>query len=158
MQMSSPCWLASDPCWFSTAEPPSVGGKGALAGDSAHPAGEERPRRVLVIEDDADLRHTILSMLGEEGFEAIGAEHGDAAFALLENGASPDVILLDLAMPVMDGWTFMSRLREMSRFQGVPVAVMSAGRNLVRAPVSTAYLEKPVRRDELVEVILRLKR
>ncbi len=151
MQMSSSCWLAA-------AGPPSVGGPRALAAGASHAAIEGRRRRVLVVEDDADLRQTLTTMLAEEGFDAIGAEHGDAAFAVLESGATPDVILLDLGMPVMDGWTFMARLREMSAFDKIPVAVMSAGRNLVRAPVSTAYLEKPVRREELLEVIVRLKR
>jgi CheY-like chemotaxis protein len=151
MQMPFPCRLAA-------AGPPSVRGAGELAAGAAIAPLDERRRRVLVVEDDADLRGALIAMLEDDGFHAVGAENGDAAFTVLEAGERPDVILLDLGMPVMDGWTFMSRLREMSAFASTPVAVMSAGRNLVRAPVSTAYLEKPVRREELLDVILRLRR
>jgi CheY-like chemotaxis protein len=148
----------SQSCWMAAVGPPSIRGNGAVAAGGAHRAPTVTASRVLVVEDDGDLRDTLISMLADEGFDAVGAEHGDAAFALLEGGARPDMILLDLAMPVMDGWVFMSRLRERAGFEGIPVAVMSAGRNLVRAPVSTAYLEKPVRREELLEVIARLQR
>jgi two-component system chemotaxis response regulator CheY len=146
------------PCFQLAAVGPRSLAPGASFVDDALLQSAMGGRRVLVIEDDADLRETLISILDDEGIEAVGAENGASAFALLDAGERPDLILLDLGMPVMDGWTFAARLREMADVGATPIAVMSAGRNLARAPVSAAYLEKPVRREELLDVVARLSR
>ena len=63
------------------------------------------PCAVLVVEDDQDLRDMLADVLTDEGFDVRTAAHGELALAMLEQWR-PHVILLDLNMPVMDGWTF----------------------------------------------------
>jgi hypothetical protein len=74
----------------------------------ATPADEKE--HILVVEDDRDLRETLCDALRLEGYEVVCVEHGAAALRHLTTGAKPCVILLDLMMPVMDGWTFRQEI------------------------------------------------
>jgi len=65
---------------------------------------------ILVVEDDKALRDSLREALELEGYAAVCVEHGKAALEHLATGARPCVILLDLMMPVMDGWTFRQEL------------------------------------------------
>ncbi|MGC3999415.1 MAG: response regulator [Anaeromyxobacter sp.] len=126
---------------------------------TADAGGEVRlePRaRVLVVEDEAELRDLVARWLESKGYEAVEAEDGQAAVELLVAGLQPDVILLDLTMPRMDGWTFLSWLREQPDHRDRPVIVASA---YVRdAPLVGAEraLEKPFRPDLLARELARL--
>jgi len=80
---------------------------------------------VLVVDDDADLREALADVLQESGYDVLTAEHGKAALAVLE-GTLPDVILLDLMMPVMDGPTFAVERKKNPRAAGIPVVLFSA--------------------------------
>jgi CheY-like chemotaxis protein len=100
-----------------------------------------RPR-VLVVEDDEDIREAIADVVEREGFEAVCVSHGLEATRYLETcDRLPNVILLDLMMPVMDGWEFLRRRNE--RVRNIPVVVITAGRpsNL---PADVRCLHKPV--------------
>ena len=68
-------------------------------------------KRVLVVDDDASIRELLSTALEEDGYEVVPAVNGQDALAVCERWR-PDVIVLDLMMPVMDGWTFAKRLRE----------------------------------------------
>ena len=96
----------------------------------AESVGDDRrvaPRaRVLVVEDEADLRELLGRWLETKGYEVMEAADGEEAIALLEAGADPDVILLDLTMPRMDGWTFLEWLRASPRHRDRRVLVASA--------------------------------
>ncbi len=71
----------------------------------------DSPREyILVVEDDKDLRDSLCEALELEGYAAVSAENGQAALRHLATGAQPCMILLDLMMPVMDGWTFRQEL------------------------------------------------
>ncbi len=91
---------------------------------------ETRNRRVLVVEDDPDARAVIRNYLEEAGMEVILAENGREGEKRLQEEV-PDLILLDLVMPVMDGTTFLKRLREETRHRGIPV-VICTGKELSR--------------------------
>src|SRR5579871_1594935 len=84
------------------------------------------PKTLLLVEDDPDLRLVMRILLLDEGYEVRVAEHGAAALALLERGLLPDVILLDLMMPVMDGWAFHERFAQEPAWRGIPVLVLTA--------------------------------
>ena len=82
--------------------------------------------RVLVVDDDEDIRGTISEALREEGYDVAVAADGAAGLARLRGGFRPCVILLDLAMRVMDGWDFRAAQLLEPAFSSIPVVVMSA--------------------------------
>jgi CheY-like chemotaxis protein len=100
------------------------------APDAEQAIGDETriaPRaRVLVVEDEADLRELLGRWLETKGYEVMEASDGEDAIELLEAGAEPDVILLDLTMPRMDGWTFLAWLRANPHHRDRRVLVASA--------------------------------
>ncbi len=91
---------------------------------------QSRDRTVLVVEDDRDTQTVIRAYLEEAGLRVMTAENGQEAESLLAD-ADPDVILLDLIMPVMDGMTFLKRLREDPGRVGMPV-IICTGKELTR--------------------------
>lgn len=107
-------------------------------------------RTVLIVEDDADTREMLGRFLELEGFEVETAANGRQALDRLEAGSKACVIVLDLMMPVMDGWQFR---REQARRDGlaqIPVIVVSAaGRDRISQIDANAYLSKPVDLEEL---------
>jgi CheY-like chemotaxis protein len=89
-------------------------------------SGEGAEAKVLVVEDDADVREALLMLLEQEGIGALGVANGLDALDCIEGGFRPYLILLDLMMPVMDGERFL-RLRLIdSRLREIPVIVVSA--------------------------------
>src|SRR5215467_12847724 len=92
---------------------------------------------ILVVEDDRDLRESLGDALRLEGYNVVCVEHGEAALRHLGTGARPCVILLDLMMPVMDGWTFRQHLLEDRDLSEIPVVLMTAA-TMSRATTVTA--------------------
>jgi CheY-like chemotaxis protein len=115
------------------------------------------PRRVLLIEDDAAIRETLGEALQEEGFEVVVAPNGRKALEILRNGPPPSAILLDLMMPVMDGWDFRREQLNDPSLRDVPVLIVSASRfspETIRLQFGTVELiRKPVHYFELLEAI-----
>jgi CheY-like chemotaxis protein len=118
----------------------------------------EKRQPVLVVEDDGDLRDAMLELLRGFGRGAIGAADGQEALGILRSGIEPCVILLDLMMPGMDGWTFRREQMRDRRLARIPVIVLSAhpdarrGGTLLGADV----LPKPLNFDRLLELLTRL--
>src|SRR5436853_5733359 len=82
---------------------------------------------VLIVEDDVDLREMMAELLTLEGFAAAAVANGREALEYLHQGYDkPDVILLDLMMPVMDGWEFRRRMQSDPAIANLPVIVLSA--------------------------------
>jgi DNA-binding response OmpR family regulator len=110
---------------------------------------------VLIVEDDADLREMMAQLLTLEGFKAATVANGREALEYLHaNDHKPDVILLDLMMPVMDGWEFRRKMQADPDVADVPVIVLSA---LDQARVSDvpadAFLKKPLDFDRLLKLV-----
>jgi CheY-like chemotaxis protein len=119
---------------------------------------QESQKAVLVVEDDADVRAAIGLLLETHGFPVIEAEHGAAALDALRGNHGVGVVLLDLMMPVMDGWTFRDLQRREPAIATVPVVVVSAdatARDTARELRADAWIAKPVDFDRLVEVVRR---
>ena len=112
-------------------------------------------RRVLVVDDDADIRETLSLILEDEGYDVQSAADGAAALAVLRSGPAPDVILLDLMMPVMNGWQFRDAQLKDLAFASVPVVVLSADSSLrdKASYFGGVYLSKPVNIDSLLTTI-----
>jgi two-component system, NtrC family, sensor kinase len=110
------------------------------------------PRRVLIIEDDSAIRTAVSELLEEEGFEVTTSEQGQAAlFALRDGRPLPDLIILDLMMPVMDGWDFRVKQRTDPTLADIPVVAISADCSpKARAIHADAYLSKPFSAEELL--------
>jgi two-component system, chemotaxis family, chemotaxis protein CheY len=86
-------------------------------------------RRVLIVDDESGIRNLLAEAFTDEGFEVATAENGFAALNVLAAG-EPDVILLDLMMPVMDGWAFVHATHGDARFRNIPIIVLSASHDL----------------------------
>lgn len=107
---------------------------------------------VFIIEDDVDTRDMLAKFLELEGYNVELAANGRQALDLLASGTNANVIVLDLMMPVMDGWEFRRRQVEDARLRNIPTIVVSAaGRERLTQVSADAYLSKPVDMDELLE-------
>ena len=113
---------------------------------------------VLVVEDDADILRALVQVLQDEGHTVRAAENGLVALATLRaRGAQPPcVILLDLMMPVMDGWAFRAEQLRDPTLAHIPVILLTADGNAVeKAALLTGAgaLRKPVELATLLEAI-----
>jgi CheY-like chemotaxis protein len=109
---------------------------------------------ILIVEDDADLREMMAQLLTLEGFRASTVANGREALEYLNQGDKPDVILLDLMMPVMDGWEFRRQQQANADLSKVPVIVLSALDQTRAADVNAvAFLKKPLDFDRLLELV-----
>jgi signal transduction histidine kinase len=116
--------------------------------------------RVLLVDDDPDILEATTAFLADEGLVVEQARDGQAALEMVRR-SPPDLMLLDLMMPVLDGWAFMEQLRAEQLAPGVPVVVFSADRDVREKAASLgadATLHKPFSLDELHELIGRLLR
>ena len=116
-----------------------------------------QPRVVLVVEDDADALQAITAILEDAGYHVLGAANGVEALGQLgDRKGRCDLILLDLLMPVMNGWDFRYKQRQTPAFADIPVLLMSAGAHM--AIVSgeldaVGYVTKPVEMADLLDVV-----
>jgi CheY-like chemotaxis protein len=120
----------------------------------------EDRRRVLVVDDDPQLRELLQDVLADEGYVVQSANHGAAALDVLGTW-HPDVILLDLMMPVMDGMSFRAEQRRRELALEVPIVVLSAAREArltAMALGATATLAKPFDLAELLDTVERAVR
>jgi CheY-like chemotaxis protein len=122
-----------------------------------------RPKaHVLVVDDDVDMRRSLLDALAESGYQVIGAANGEEALAALASAPLPDVILLDLLMPVMNGWQFCQAMMKDPVAASIPVIAMSAAvSNDPRSPYYIQvddFLPKPVELDELLDKLAQIAR
>lgn len=109
--------------------------------------------RVLIIEDDSEIRESLAQVLEVEGFDVSCASDGREG--LLEaRREHPDLILLDLMMPNMDGWEFRAEQKRDASIADIPVVVVSA---FGRRPEidAAAYIPKPCTIDDVLEAVLR---
>jgi CheY-like chemotaxis protein len=109
---------------------------------------------VLIVEDDDDLREMMAQLLSLEGFQAAAVANGQEALEYLRQGTAPDLILLDMMMPVMDGWEFRRRQKSDPSMAEVPVIVFSAlDQGRITDISAEAILKKPLDFDRLLELV-----
>ncbi len=107
---------------------------------------------ILLVEDDDDALKLLRAILEKEGYRVLTARNGQEALLSLCANERPDVIVLDLMMPVMDGVQFRKEQRESPELASIPVLVVSAHPEAARAGIDAAgYIKKPVRAEDLLE-------
>ena len=115
---------------------------------------------VLVVDDDEDIRSTIRDVLTDQGFTVACAANGREALEMLISGQSkPALILLDLTMPEMDGWTFRQEQQKVPRLAQIPVVLFSGHHDAARAAQSlnaVGLMTKPLRLEGLVTLVEQL--
>jgi CheY-like chemotaxis protein len=115
-------------------------------------------RSILIVEDDADLREALSEVLRDEGYRVEMAADGREALDRLRRESRPSLILLDLTMPVMNGWQFRDEQRRDPDLSGIPVVVLSASDRLAEkmGPLGiTDYVRKPIELGHLLRMIER---
>jgi CheY-like chemotaxis protein len=110
-----------------------------------------------VVEDDPDIRAMLAQLLEFEGYEVHSAGNGREALKRLREGVRPFLLLVDLMMPIMDGWEFLEAQSQDPSLASIPVVVFSGDGNVGRAgslPVA-GYLRKPIDCNALLATVER---
>jgi HAMP domain-containing protein/CheY-like chemotaxis protein/signal transduction histidine kinase len=112
---------------------------------------QQGDRVVLIVEDDPEFAKTVLDVARERGFKGIVALRGDSGLALARE-LKPDAIVLDMSLPVIDGWTVLDRLKHHPATRHIPVHIVSAAPedqgNALRAG-AVAFMQKPLEKESL---------
>ena len=116
--------------------------------------------RILVVEDDPDNRRIVVKVLAVDGYETLEAADGESAVALARR-EHPDAILMDLAMPGVDGWEAARRLKADPATADIPIVALTAfalrgDEDRAREAGCDAYLAKPCRPQAIRDVVGRL--
>jgi CheY-like chemotaxis protein len=114
-------------------------------------------RFVLIVDDDPDLLDVTSFVIENEGMAVETARNGEQALALLGSGRLPAVVLLDLMMPVMNGWEFLAAVANDPLLRGLPVVVLTAAEH-TQVPGALEVVSKPMDLKELLRVVERYVR
>ena len=116
------------------------------------------PRKtILLVEDDLDIRDVVQEVLEEQGHDVVPARTGRQAleFLALDSQSPPDIVILDLMMPIMTGWQVLETIRRSPQLADIPVVVVTAATQ-DRPLGAQAFLRKPFDIRELLETIRKL--
>lgn len=111
-------------------------------------------RKVLVIDDDDDLADVVRQALRDAGYSAATVRHGAAALELVKH-IEPELILLDLSMPIMDGWSFVAQYRRIAR-HGARIVLLTgnaSAHEIARTLGADGYITKPFEMKDLLAVV-----
>lgn len=109
--------------------------------------------RVLIVDDDEELAEVLRQALREAGYAVATVRHGAAALELIGQ-IQPDLILLDLTMPIMDGWSFVTQYRRSSKAGRIVLLSGHANVHEISQTLGAdAYLEKPFELNELLTTL-----
>lgn len=109
--------------------------------------------RILLADDDDDIRTTVAAVLASEGHDVVEARNGMHAMQLLARDPLPDVIILDILMPVMNGFEFLDRMQRDPRIAHIPVLAVTAHAKVGEVLGVVRVLRKPFDLDRLFEAI-----
>jgi CheY-like chemotaxis protein len=120
--------------------------------------GAQRPERILIVDDDEDVREAVRTVLENAGYRTAEAEDGREALALVQNAEDkPALLLLDLMMPSMDGWQLRAQLRSDPELAAIPFVILTAHAGVLRAVSDvrpeTPVLSKPLNVERLLQAV-----
>jgi len=113
---------------------------------------------ILIVEDEQPIRNVLAEILEDEGYRVVAATNGLEALTYLRQHKPPQLILLDLGMPIMTGWEFCEQQQHDPRIAEIPVVVMSALPDLNRKAAAlhvAECLNKPLNIDKLLGTVAR---
>jgi CheY-like chemotaxis protein len=113
--------------------------------------------RILLVEDDSGIRESVADCLASEGYHVDAVENGAVALDRLASGPRPDLLMVDLVMPVMTGAELLDRARDRGALEDVPVVLMTAAMATKAMPLPAvhAVLAKPFELDALLDTVAR---
>jgi len=114
---------------------------------------------ILVVEDDIDIRADLTEVLRERGYDVFAAGDGSSALQHLKEAGPPGLILLDLTMPVMNGWDFRKIQLRDPELAEVPVVILSGNEGIAMEAANmhaAGYIQKPYSLESLVETAQRI--
>jgi CheY-like chemotaxis protein len=120
--------------------------------DQACAEQSQRQQTVLIVEDDLDVQDAVKGTLEDSGYGVVCAGHGEEALQYLRAHGAPALILLDLFMPVMNGWELARCLRQDAGWREIPVVLLTALQRHWGYPVSRV-LRKPITSNQLLQAI-----
>ena len=111
-------------------------------------------KKILIIDDEEDIQKLLRMRLEQENFNIVSANDGDVGVKAAEQEA-PDLILLDIMMPKMDGYTCLKEIRKLPKTKEIPILMLSGKeeekvRDLFAFQKISGYIEKPFELDDLV--------
>ncbi len=113
--------------------------------------------RILLVDDDLDVRRSVGALLEDEGYEVASVGDGTQAWDRLHQSPAPDLLILDLMLPGMDGWQLRSRQRADPSIRDIPVLAISADGSPKAAAIdAAAFLSKPFTADDLLRQVDRI--
>ena len=121
-----------------------------------HCLAQDHAHHILVVDDNGNTRDSLILLLQSENYDADGVENGREALRVLRDGYDACLILLDLMMPVMDGWAFRVEQRQDPDLRDIPVVVLTAAMNPVQEAArvgAIAGLGKPLDITRLLALV-----
>ncbi len=117
-------------------------------------------KKIMIIDDEKDVLFLLKVLIEKEGYEVIEATNGSEAYKKLTdslNPVRPDVIILDIMMPEMDGYTFQTKLQQIDELKNIPIIILTAKgqiKDLFQMASNVySFLEKPFEPKNLINVI-----
>lgn len=119
-------------------------------------------KKILIVDDEQDIRVYLSTLLGDEGYETVQAKDGEEAWKLMES-SSPDLITLDISMPEKSGIKFYREMKSDERWKRIPIIIVTGVSEDFRTFISSrhqipppeGYLSKPIQRDEMLALVNR---
>jgi CheY-like chemotaxis protein len=109
-------------------------------------------KQILIVEDDQPIREMMKTLLEIEGYQVMTASNGREGIECLKR-SPPAIVLLDMMMPVMNGWDFLDALRGNPTTAAIPVVIVSAYGEIAKSVRPTAIVPKPVQLDTLLRAL-----
>lgn len=108
---------------------------------------------ILVVEDNIDIQESLKATLENEGYSVFTADNGREALDQLGKIPTPCLILLDLMMPIMNGWEFVEEINKDIMLSSIPIVVVTAIGDSNNSPKTDGYIPKPINFDALISTV-----
>lgn len=111
-------------------------------------------KEILIVEDDPNIQDVLMLALEFEGYKVVSANNGREALDILPQ-LNPGLILLDLMMPIMNGWEFVEKIKKIDSYKDIPIVVISAYSERAINIECTEFVQKPLELETLLSAVKR---